>query len=296
MSNKGYEFGIDFRAISNENFSWNITANLTLDKNKVTSVPEGQDILGGTFSDVNINQNLIIREGESINSIFGYKYWGVNPQNGNPVYYKGDGSLVQGNISDSKYYKFDPSKPADLSTASSLSAGDDRVILGNSLPTYYGAVINRFTYKNFDLNFMFRFSGGNKIFNATQRDLMNQSLNNNGKDILGRWQSPSNPGDGVTPRLWHGKAPFVNMTGIATGRFLENGDFINLDNLTLGYQIPKSLTDRVKVDMIRLFIQGQNLWSITDYKGLNPEMESGGVDYNGTPRARILSVGLNVNL
>lgn len=296
MSNKGYEFGVDFRAVSNENFSWNITANLTLDKNKVTSIPEGQDILGGTFSDANINQNLIIREGESINSIFGYRYWGVNPANGNPVYYKGDGSLVQGNIANSSYYKFDPSNPADLSTTSSLNAGTDRVILGNTLPTYYGALINRFTYKNFDLSFMFRFSGGNKIFNATRRDLVNQNLNNNSKEILGRWQSPSNPGDGMTPMLWAGKSTFVNMTGIATGRFLEKGDFINLDNITLGYQIPKSLTDRVNVDMVRLFVQGQNLWNITDYKGLNPEMETGGVDYNGTPRARILSVGLNVNL
>lgn len=299
MSNKGYEFGVDYRAVSNENFSWNITANLTLDKNKVTSIPEGQDILGGTFSDANINQNLIIREGESINSLFGYKYWGVNPANGNPVYYKGDGSLVQGNITNSSYYDFDPSNPSgplDANTASSLNAGTDRVILGNTLPTYYGAIINRFTYKNFDLSFMFRFSGGNKIFNATRRDLVNQSLNNNSREILGRWQSPDQPGDGMTPRLWAGRAPFVNMTGIATGRFLEDADFINLDNLTLGYQVPQSLTDRIKVDMIRIFVQGQNLWSITDYKGLNPEMEVGGVDYNGTPRARILSVGLNVNL
>ncbi len=140
---------------------------------------------------------------------------------------------------------------------------------------------------------MFRFSGGNKIFNATRRDLVNQNLNNNSTEILGRWQSAANPGDGMTPRLWEGRSPFVNMTGIATSRFLEDADFINLDNLTLGYQMPKTLTDRMKVDMIRIFVQGQNL---TDYKGLNPEMETGGVDLNGTPRARILSVGLNVNL
>lgn len=300
MLNTGYEFGVDYRAVSNENFSWNITANLTLTKNEVTSIPDSQDILGGTFTgDPIIAENLIIREGESINSIFGYKYWGVNPANGNPVYHKADGSLVQGNITDSKYYKFDPSNPngaIDATTASSLNAGTDRVVLGNTLPTYYGALINKFNYKNFDLSFMFRFSGGNKIFNATRRDLVNQNLNNNSTEILGRWQSAANPGDGMTPRLWEGRSPFVNMTGIATSRFLEDADFINLDNLTLGYQMPKTLTDRIKVDMIRIFVQGQNLWSITDYQGLNPEMETGGVDLNGTPRARILSVGLNVNL
>ncbi|TDU42856.1 TonB-linked SusC/RagA family outer membrane protein [Gelidibacter sediminis] len=296
MSNKGYEFGVDYRAVSNAKFNWNITANLTMDKNEVLSIPDGQDILGGTFSDANIAQNLIIREGQPINSIYGYKYYGVNPANGNPVYYKADGTLVQGNLATATYFVFDPSNPSDLSQASSLSAGTDRVILGTTLPKYYGSVINRFTYDAFDLTFMFRFSGGNKIFNSTRRDLVTQNLNNNSTEILGRWQSVENPGDGVTPRLWASSNTFTNLTGVTTSRFLEDGDFISLDNLTLGYQIPKSFTDRVKVDMIRLFVQGQNLLTITDYKGLNPEMESGGVDLNGTPRAKILSFGLNVNL
>ncbi len=295
MSNKGYEFGVDYRAVSNENFTWNITANLTLDENKVISIPDGQDIVGGTFGGI-IGENLIIREGESINSLYGYKYWGVNAANGNPVYHKADGTLVQGDITNQSYYVFDPNNPTDLTTATSLSATTDRVILGSTLPTYYGALINKFTYKSFDLSFMFRFSGGNKIFNATRRELANQSLNNSSKEMLGRWQSVQEPGDGMTPKLWDGRGNFINMAGIATTRFVEKADFINLDNLTLGYQVPKSLTDRVKLDMVRIYIQGQNIWSITDYKGLNPEMETGGVDYNGTPRSRILSVGLNVNL
>ncbi len=296
MSNKGYEFGVEYRAVSNDKFTWNITANLTLDENEVLSIPNGQDILGGTFSDANINQNLIIREGEPINSIYGFKYWGVNKANGNPVYYKADGSLVQGNISTAKYAVYDPSNPADVSQAAALSASSDRAILGNTLPKYYGALINRLTYGDFDLSFMFRFSGGNKIFNSTRRDLVTQNLNNNSTEILGRWQSPENPGDGVTPRLWASSNTFTNLTGSASTRFLEDGDFISLDNVTLGYQMPKSLTEKIRVDNIRLFIQGQNLLTISDYKGLNPEMETGGVDLNGTPRAKIVSVGLNVNL
>lgn len=296
MNNEGYEFSVDYKAVNNDHFSWNVSANLTLETNEVTSIPNGQDILGGTFTDTNIAPNLIIREGESINSIYGYKYWGVNPANGNPVYFKADGSLVQGNLATSSYFVFDPNNPTDLSTASSLSSADDKVILGNTLPKYFGSVINQLSYKNFDLTFMFRFSGGNKIFNSTRRDLVTQNLNNNGTEILGRWQSPENPGDGITPRLYASSNTFTNLTGSATSRFLEDGDFISLDNITLGYQIPKSFTNKLKVDTIRLFVQGQNLLTITDYKGLNPEMETGGVDLNGTPRAKILSMGLNVNL
>ncbi len=296
MSNKGYEFSVDYNIISNKDFNWNIAANITFDENEVTSIPDGQDMLGGTFTDANYAANLIIREGESINSLFGYRYWGVNPANGNPVYYKEDGSLVQGNIATSNYKVFDPANPTDISQASSLSAATDRTILGNTLPTYYGSFINRMSYKDFDFNFMFRFSGGNKIFNATRRDLLTQSFSNNGTEILGRWQSAENPGDGITPKLDGAKNTFINQTSNATSRFVEDGDFISLDNITLGYKLPKLLTEKIKVDLIRFFIQGQNMLIITDYKGLNPEMESGGVDLNGTPRSKVLSIGVNVNL
>lgn len=296
MVNKGLEFTLDYTPISNKNFSWNIAANLTLDKNEVTSIPDGQDILGGTYaSNTNIGPNLIIRQGESINSLYGFKYWGVNPANGNPVYHKADGSLVQGNLDTSSYFVFNENDPSDLSTASSLSAGDDKVILGQSSPKYYGSVINRFTYKNFDLNFMLRFSGGNHIFNSTRRDLLTLNFNNNSTEILGRWQSASQPGDGRTPRLRASDNTFSNLTSHASTRFLEKGDFINLDNVTLGYRLPSQVTDHLGINMVRFFVQAQNFVTITDYKGLNPEMESGGVDLNGTPRSKVLSLGLNVN-
>ena len=296
MVNEGYEFSVNYTPFNTQNFSWNVSANLTLDKNRVTSIPDGQDIIGGTSTNTNIAPNLIIREGESINSLYGYRYWGVNPANGNPVYYKADGSLVQGNIDTQSYFVFDPSNPEDLSESSSLSAADDKFILGTSLPTYYGSVINKFTYKNFDFSFMFRYSGGNSVFNSTRRDLVTQNFNNNSTEILGRWQSASQPGDGRTPKLYASSNTFTNLTGHATTRFVEKGDFISLDNISLGYKLPSMLTERLHVNMVRFFVQAQNFVTITNYKGLNPEMESNGVDINGTPRSKVLSLGLNVNL
>jgi len=296
MENNGVEIAVNYTPFSNQNFSWNISTNLTLTKNKVTSIPDGQDIIGGTSTNTNIAPNLIIREGESINSLYGYRYWGVNPANGNPVYHKGDGSLVQGNLDTSNYFVFNPNSPSDVSTAASLSASDDKFILGHTMPTYFGAVINSFTYKNFDLNFMFRFSGGNHVFNSTRRDLLTLNFNNNSTEILGRWQSPAQPGDGNTPRLRASDNTFSNLTGHATTRFLEKGDFISLDNVTLGYSLPSQVTDKMGINMVRFYVQAQNYVTITSYKGLNPEMESSGVDINGTPRSKVLSIGLNVNL
>jgi len=296
LNNKGYEFSASFKAIATENVNWELSANVTLAKNEVTKLFNGQDILGGGSANVNIAPNIIVREGESINSLYGFQYWGVNKANGNPVYYKADGSLVEGNIATSSYFVFDPNNPGTQGAASSLSASTDRKVLGNTLPTYFGAFSSKFNYKNFDFGFMFRFSGGNKIFNSTRRELVNQNLNNNGTEILGRWQSASSPGDGWTPKLWASGNTFVNLSGNATSRFVEDGDFISLDNVSIGYSLPKLVSEKIKVDNFRIFIQGQNILMITKYRGLDPEMESAGVDINGTPRSKIISMGINVSL
>lgn len=295
MYNQGYEFAVSFKAINNANFTWDVSSNLTLTKNRVTALYGGQPIIGGSSTDTNIAPNIIIKEGESINSLYGFEYWGVNKANGNPVYYKADGSLVQGNLNTQSYAVYDPSNPASLATPASLGSADKKV-LGNSLPTYYGSFTSSMKYKNLDFGFMVRFSGGNKIFNATRRELMNQNFNNNGTEILGRWQSADNPGDGWTPRLYASSNTFTNLSGSATTRFVEKGDFVSLDNISVGYTLPKMVMDKIGVDTFRFFVQAQNLWLISKYKGINPEMETSGVDVNGTPRAKVISVGLNVSL
>lgn len=285
--NEGYEFSIDYNVIRNQKLSWTVGTNLTFMSNKIVALPNnGADIIG---------TNTIVREGESLNSLYGFEYWGVNPGNGNPVYVKADGSLVQGNLPNSTYYKFDPANPTVLGEVSSLSAATDRKVIGNTLPKYFGGFNSKLTYENLDLNFLVRFSGGNQIFNATRRDLLNQNLNNNSTEILGRWQSVENPGDGVTPRLWASTNTFSNLTGSATTRFVEDGDFISLDNIVLGYTLPSSITRKAGIKSARIFAQAQSVLMITDYRGLNPEMESAGVDLNGTPRSKVLSFGLNVN-
>lgn len=295
MFNEGYEFAASFKAITTDNFTWDVSANLTLANNEVTALPSG-DIIGGSYqSDVNIAPNIIIRKGESINSLYGFQYWGVNKANGNPVYYKADGSLVQGVLPGSTFSTFDPNNPTATGTTATLTNADKK-ILGNTLPKYYGSVSSTMKYKNIDFGFMFRFSGGNSVFNSTRRELMNQNFNNNGTEILGRWQSAANPGDGWTPRLYAGTNNTTNLNGSATSRFLEDGDFISLDNITLGYSLPKVLLDKIGVDSFRLFAQAQNIWLISDYKGINPEMETAGVDINGTPRSKVVSMGINVSL
>ncbi len=288
LVNHGYEFSAEAVILSNSNLKWTVDANLTLSKNEITSLVDEQEQILGTYT--------IIRIGESINSIYGYDYVGVNITNGNPIYRKGDGTMVQGNIRTSKYVVYDPANPTDISVASSLSSTDDKIILGTSLPTFFGAVNSTLTYKGFDLNIMFRFAGGNYIMNRTRDDLLTQAFTNNSTEILGRWQSVDEPGDGWTPMLWDGGNAFTNKSGETTGRFVEKGDFFKLQNLTLAYTFPKSITNRIGVENLRIFAQGQDLLMLTKYTGIDPEMENSGVDYNGTPRQRVFTLGLNLTL
>ncbi|EID76018.1 SusC/RagA family TonB-linked outer membrane protein [Imtechella halotolerans] len=287
LVNKGLEFSIGGTAIDKGDLKWDLNANVSFVENEITELYLNQD---------QIFTNNIRRVGESMNALWGYRYWGVNSANGNPVYYKSNGTLVQGIIGSGVYRVFDPNNPGDISQSASLSSASDKQILGQVVPKYFGSLNSKMTYKNFDFGFMFRFSGGNKIFNATRRELMNLNFTNNGTEILGRWQSVENPGDGWTPKLRASDNTFSNLSSHATTRFVEKGDFIKLDNLNIGYTLPKSITEKISIDKMRVFVQGQNLWIISDYSGIDPEMENSGVDLNGTPRSSIFTVGFNVSL
>jgi TonB-linked SusC/RagA family outer membrane protein len=285
--NSGFEFSLGGDVVKSEDFTYNVNLSLTTQKNIVESLREGQDQIG-TYN--------IIRVGESLNAFYGYEYAGVNPANGNPLYVKGNGLIIQGNVSNQTYNVYDPANPSATGATETLSATKDKKVLGSALPKWFGGFNNTLTYKNFDLNVFFRFQGGNKIYNRTRVDQLNQNFVNNGAEILGRWQSAANPGDGVTPRQWYGRSTFINRDGDATTRFLEDGKFLRLDNVALGYKLPTSIASKLKVSGIRFYASAQNLFVLTGYKGLDPETNTtgAGVDFNGNPQQRTFTFGANV--
>lgn len=288
MENRGFEFSATADIVKTDDFTWNFGGNLTLTENKVTGLVDGNDIVQSQ----NAETAYLIRVGESLRSLYGYRYWGVNAANGNAVYYKADGSLVQANTANQGYYVFDEANPDTLGAATSLTTADKQ-ILGNTLPTYFGSLNTSVQYKRFDFSVMARFSGGNSIYNVTRRELLNQDFYNNGTEILGRWQSAANPGDGVTPALWGGRGNFINFNGQATSRFVEKGDFVKIDNITLGYSLNPDMLSSVFLSKLRVYGVVQNAIMFTNYKGIDPEMENMGMDYNSVPRQTTVSFGIN---
>lgn len=288
MENKGIEISVGGQIIKKRDFSWDLNINYTSAKNKVLSLFQDKD--------QNISNYNILRVGQPINALYGYTFAGVNSGNGNPMYYKADGTLIQGNIANTTYYNVIKADDPTLGTSTTL-AGADRTILGNVLPTWFGGISNSLRYKGFSLDFMFRYSGGNKIFNLTKQEaLVNQSFQNNGKEILKRWTAAGQQTD--VPRLWYGRDNFTNLQQNAVSRFVEKGDFAKLDNITLTYNLDQKLLERItkgNVKSFRFFIQGQNVLLITDYTGIDPEnITEGGIDNNTVPQPRIMSFGFNL--
>jgi TonB-linked SusC/RagA family outer membrane protein len=287
MKNWGYELSGEAYLVRSNDLTWSVDANISFVKNEVTSLYENKDMTGNF---------TITRVGESISSIFAWEYAGVNAANGNPLYYKADGSIIQGNIANSAWVAYDPEDPTNVSVAAAALVTADKKIIGPSIPTYYGGINTKLLYKGFDLALNARFSGGNYIYNRTRVDLLGQNFTNNGSEILGRWQSVDEPGDGWTPKLWYGGSNFVNQPDQGLTRWIEKGDFLKLSTITLGYTFPVQWMRRVGVDNLRVFAQGQDLLMMTKYTGIDPEMESGGQDYNGTPNQRVITFGINLSL
>ena len=291
MNNKGFEFTLGSVNIQKDNFTWSTDLNLTLVKNKITA-------LSNNNADVTLTYN-INRVGESIGSLYGYQYEGVNPANGNPLYRKASGQIIQGNIVTQAYSIYDPANPGTAGAATTLAAAD-RVILGNSNPTYYGGFNNTVTYKGLDLNLFITFSGGNKVMNVTrQESLLNQKFLNGGTELLNRWTSANT--NTQVPRLYYGRDNFTNLNSNTVSRFVENGSFIRGQNITLGYTLPVSAVSTIKFNRVRLYAQVQNAFIITDYTGLDPELNTSvttnsaaGIDYNTNPISRTFVLGLNV--
>ena len=290
--NSGFEFSLSGDILSTKDFTWGFNANFTTLENKITSLYS----VGGVAVTTIPGSYNRIETGQSLNYLWGFQYLGVNTQTGNPMYEKADGTWVQRNTTNGLFYNAS-SMDDKVMTKSNPLADADKDNLGNSLPTYFGAFTNNFRYKNFSLEFMIRFQGGNKIMNVTRQEaLLSQSFHNNGVEIKDRWQLP---GDVTTvPRLRYGQSSIINQTGATISRFVENADYVRLQNVVLNYNFSNKTISKIAngyVKSARVFAQGQNLFMLTKYTGIDPDNASqGGLDNAVSPSLRILSFGLNV--
>ena len=205
-----------------------------------------------------------------------------------------------------KYPHFDNTEVGDFRFVDvdgdgKLDLDKDRTICGNYMPKFTYGFGGKLWYAGFDMDFNFQGVYGNKILNLNKRYLDNMEGNTNGTKIaLDRWKSPENPGSGSVNKANRKQTGYNSRTSTW---HLESGSYLRLQNLSLGYTLPRALTQKFKVEKMRVYVSGQNLFTITNYSGYNPEVNARpsknltpGEDYGTYPLARTYMFGLNLTL
>jgi len=275
LTNKGFEFVLNTDNVRTKDMTWKTSLNVSTLKNEVTDLPGG-DIISG--------RNLV-RVGEVISSFYLVEYAGVDPANGDALFYlnteNADGTL---NKTTTKYYN-----------------DAQRIVTGSPYPTLMAGLTNTMTFHDFDFSFTFQGEWGASIYNeggkfqsGNMRYEDNQTL-----DQLDRWQ---NPGDiTMVPQ-----ARLYKTNGQqASTRYLEKSDFIRLRNLSLGYTLPSTIAKKISVDRIRVYFTGINLLTFTKYTGYDPESSydnngnsniQKGIAFYSAPPAKTYMIGINIDL
>jgi TonB-linked SusC/RagA family outer membrane protein len=265
MENKGVELNLSFRILDLQDFKWTLDANYAYNKNTIKSLPDNQD-----FQLFKSSQALQV--GKPLNSFYLVRYAGVNPDNGNSQYYKADGKTIT--------EEYDP---------------NDRVIFNTSDAPHNGGLTNTFSYKGLELSSLFVFNYGNYIFNGARYNVEYYAYTTSGfsRNALNAWTTPGQ----ITnfPRI-------DEVTQDFTTRFLEKGDFVRLRNVMLSYSLPKSINTKLRIQGMRVFVQGQNLYTWHEFQGWDPEVStvsSSDVNSNASlsgaqyPVLKTLTFGLN---
>jgi len=295
MYNRGIEASISGLVVSKPNFSWSVNLNATYVKNKVTQLYGGNPISYVYHR---------VAEGEALGSFYGYESAGVNSANGNALFYKKDGSIIQNLAGQNAFAKYNPENPTNISETEGIVLSiDDKKFLGQGDPKWYGGFSNTFVYKNIDLALNFSFAAGHKVYNVTRQEtLMNMSFANTGKELLDRWTSPGQITD--VPKVYFNRGNMINQDGNLNSRFLENGSFLRAQRIGLGYNLSGTpFLNRINIDKLRFFATVDNVFVITSYSGLDPDLariptQNGnaqpGLDNRNNPIPRTFTLGINV--
>ncbi|PKQ65199.1 SusC/RagA family protein [Labilibaculum filiforme] len=290
INNRGFEISLNTRNISNENFTWTTDFNWSTNKNEVVSLINGIDVFQnaapGYFS---VASTHVLREGEEVGLFWGYDYKGV---------YQG-GALPEGTATYSGAQAGDPLF-TDVDGSGDITT-DDQKVIGNPNPDWNLGITNTFTYKNFDLNIFFQGSYGGDIFNLTNVQLYNGDSNGL-KDVLNAW-TPTNTDTNI-PRVVASRGREISS------RFVEDGSYIRLKSLALGYNLPTDITRKLGLASVRFSVSAQNLLTFTNYSGLDPEVsyfgsggESSGAsnttqgfDFGNYPTVKSVNFSLQIKL
>ncbi|MBT2558776.1 TonB-dependent receptor [Hymenobacter sp. ISL-91] len=328
-SNRGLELQLTGTVVQTENFTWTATANAAFNRGRIESLGgDQQEILNITsgWAGSALGQDYVARVGQPVGQMYGYVTdgyltaddflgyvapaaggglgtWTINPDRNvvNNLGVIGEAAFRPGLI-----------KLKDLNGDGNIDA-DDQTVIGNANPKVVGGLNQQFTYKNFDASIFLNFVLGNDVYNANKIEFTSNTANTAFNNVLGemgdRYRLIEADGSAITTldrlrevnqnaSIWTPtRSYFLHSWAV------EDGSFLRINNLTLGYTLPKLLTQRAKVNNLRFYVTASNLYTFTKYSGYDPEVNTRrsspltpGVDYAAYPRSRAFLFGLNLSL
>jgi TonB-linked SusC/RagA family outer membrane protein len=281
LENKGFEIMMNTKNTVGK-FKWSTDFNISFNRNKVISlggVPMTAGDGGSGWLAIPAFTQLIV--GQPVGTFFGFVRDGIF-QNAEEVAKSAQKSDKPGFI---RYKDLDNNGIID---------GNDRTIIGNAQPDFIYGITNSFEYKGFDLNIFIQGSQGNDVLNAQRKNLDRFTAEGNSSTLALDYWSPTNTA---------ASQPSLNNPNIRyDSRYIEDGSYVRLKNLTLGYRFPNSLAEKVKLSGGRIYFSAQNLITITNYTGYDPEVSrfrqsntSPGVDAGSYPTSRAYTLGFNLS-
>lgn len=299
INNNGIELSLTSTNVNTKNFTWSTNLNFSRNRSQVVELSGGTEQFGtGAPAYFSGGNTFVLREGEAIGLFWGLEYAGV---------YTG-GEIQQGTALEARSFDGDGNPilgeplfvdlPDENGEFNFLIDDNDRQIIGDPNPDFTFGVANQVSYKNFDLNVFFQGAVGGDIYNLTAVQLFNGDSNGL-TDVLDSW-TPENPDSDIPRAAIRGRE--------RSSRFVEDGSYVRLKNIALGYNLPTNILSKAGFSGARLSISAQNLLTFTNYSGLDPEVsyfggggESRGDDniiighdFGNYPNLRSITFGLNL--
>ena len=297
LRNTGFEFTLETVNVRTKNFEWSSSFNIAFNENKIVALNSGQNEMYSYVTwDTKYNNSAayVSRVGEPAGSMFGYVYDGVYQVED----FEYDAATDKYTLKEGIPYYIEGTQPGDPKYRN--TNGDDkidesdRVVIGNGQPLHTGGFSNNFTWKGFDLNIFFQWSYGNDILNANRLAFENGASGNRNmfKAFKNRWTFENQNTD----------MPRAKAQGntVYNSRYVEDGSFLKLRNISLGYTFPKSVLRKMHLSNLRIYLSAENIATITNYQGMDPEVSvrhsvlTPGFDWSSYPRAFNASLGLNI--
>jgi TonB-dependent starch-binding outer membrane protein SusC len=317
-SNTGLEFQLSATPVQGRNFTWTSNFNLSFNRNKVESLgPITQTTRSAGWQGTDGADDYLVKVGEPIGLMYGFVTEGMyriedfdyNATTGVYTLKTGipDASIISGTVRPGAL------KIKDLNGDGRITADNDRQVIGHANPKFIGGWNNQFTYRNFDMSVFVNWVYGNDIYNANKIEWTDASFPN--LNVLGvmenRWKNINAQGQIVTDpkELQAINANATIWSSVNSNRYflhswaVEDGSFLRINNVTLGYTLPSTLVKRIKLANLRFYATVNNLATFTNYTGYDPEVNTRrsdpltpGVDFAGYPRTRTWVFGLNLSL